>query len=93
MSNDTNMHCKLIYLILRTEHCHTNYYNSNATIKTTLKVSLYRVILIILLPKTKTILRPAGVGMFSFLVLYETMSNCSQNCWIDFKSAVLCFNK
>ena len=22
---------------------------------------------------------------------YETMSNCSQNCWIDWNSAVLCF--
>ena len=28
---------------------------------------------------------------FQFLVGYETMSNCSQNCWIDWNSAVLCF--
>ena len=24
---------------------------------------------------------------------YETMSNCSQNCWIDWNSAVLCFKR
>ena len=24
---------------------------------------------------------------------YETMSNCSQNCWIDWNSATLCFKR
>ena len=24
---------------------------------------------------------------------YETMSNCSQNCWIDLNSAALCFKR
>ena len=31
---------------------------------------------------------------FSFkFVCYATMSNCSQNCWIDWNSAVLCFKR
>ena len=34
-------------------------------------------------------LRPAHLH-FSFFC-YETMFNCSQNCWIDWNSAVLCF--
>ena len=34
------------------------------------------------------------IGIFSFLfIYYETMSNCSQNCWIDWNSAVLCFKQ
>ena len=35
------------------------------------------------------------VSIFSFLFLFccETMSNCSQNCWIDWNSAVLCFKR
>ena len=35
------------------------------------------------------------VSIFSFLFCccYETMSNCSQNCWIDWNSAVLCFKR
>ena len=28
---------------------------------------------------------------FPFFLCYETMSNCSKNCWIDWNSAVLCF--
>ena len=33
-------------------------------------------------------------GIFNFLFCcYETMSNCSQNCWIDWNSAVLCFKR
>ena len=28
--------------------------------------------------------------LFNFLFGYETMSNCSQNCWIDWNAAVLC---
>ena len=27
------------------------------------------------------------------LFCYETMSNCSQNCWIDWKSAAMCFKR
>ena len=30
---------------------------------------------------------------FRFFFCYETMSNCSQNCWIDWNSAVLCFKR
>ena len=33
------------------------------------------------------------ISIFSFILFcYETMSNCSQNCWMDWNSAVLCFN-
>ena len=28
-----------------------------------------------------------------YFICYETMSNCSQNCWIDWNSAVLCFKR
>ena len=28
-----------------------------------------------------------------FCCCYETMSNCSQNCWIDWNSAMLCFKQ
>ena len=33
------------------------------------------------------------VGIFIFILIfcYETMSNCSQNCWINWNPAVLCF--
>ena len=32
------------------------------------------------------------VCIFNFLfVCYETISNCNQNCWIDWNSAALCF--
>ena len=30
---------------------------------------------------------------FLFIFRYETMSNCSQNCWIDWISTVQCFNQ
>ena len=30
---------------------------------------------------------------FFFFLGYEMMSNCSQNCWIDWNSAVLCFKR
>ena len=37
------------------------------------------------------------VGIFGFSAFfffcYETRSNCSQNCWIDWNSAVLCFKQ
>ena len=33
------------------------------------------------------------VGIFSFLFCYETMSNCSLNCWIDWNYLVLCFKR
>ena len=38
---------------------------------------------------------PARIGIFSSLVFvsYETMSNCSQNCWMNWNSAVLCFKR
>ena len=39
-------------------------------------------------------LRPARWHFkFSSSFCYETMSNCSQNCWIDWNSAVLCFKR
>ena len=34
-----------------------------------------------------------GIFNFPFFVCYKTMSNCSQNCWIDWNSAVLCFKR
>ena len=38
---------------------------------------------------------PQRVGIFYFLffLYYETMSSCSQNCWIDWNSVVLCFKR
>ena len=35
-------------------------------------------------------LRPARWHFYLF-ICYETMSNCSQNCWINWNSAALCF--
>ena len=40
------------------------------------------------LPQTRT-----SAFLVSFFFGYETMSNCSQNCWIDWDSAVLCFKR
>ena len=39
-------------------------------------------------------LRPSHQHFYLFICCccYETMSNCSQNCWTDWNSAVLCFN-
>ena len=35
----------------------------------------------------------ASAFLMFFLFCYETMSNCSQHCWIDWNSAVLCFKR
>ena len=41
-----------------------------------------------MLPQTR-----AAVLQFIIFFCYEQMSNCSQNCWIDWNSVVLCFKR
>ena len=43
-------------------------------------------------PRTSTSDLRISISSFLFLC-YETMSNCGQNCWIDWNSAVLCFKQ
>ena len=43
--------------------------------------------------RVASIMRPSR-GHFEFSVFcYEMMSNCSQNCWINWNSAVVCFKR
>ena len=44
-------------------------------------------------PRTSPQTCASAFLIFLFCCCYETMSNCSQNCWIDWNSAVLCFKK
>ena len=46
----------------------------------------YRIAIILKLSKKSPV---SGLRASPFFG-YETMSNCSQNCWIDWNSAVLC---